>query len=40
MHEIALATYAPWGNSQLVFSVSNAQISTDPDTGNPITGDE
>lgn len=35
---ISLATYAPWGNAQLTFQVSNARITTDASTGNPIAG--
>ena len=33
-----IATYAPWGNSQLAFEVGNSTITVDPTTGNPIEG--
>lgn len=39
MSGLSVANYAPWGNAQLQFSVSNARISIDQATGNPITGE-
>jgi len=34
-----IATYAPWGNAQLAFSVSAAgAMTTDPATGDPMPG--
>jgi hypothetical protein len=35
-----VASYAPWGNAQLVFEVGTSAISEDPETGNPIQGIE
>lgn len=33
---LPVATYAPWGNAELIFTVSGAMVTTDPTTGNPI----
>jgi hypothetical protein len=35
-----IASYAPWGNAELVFEVGTNVISDDPETGNPIQGVE
>lgn len=35
-----VASYAPWGNAQLVFEVGTNTISDDPETGNPVQGTE
>jgi hypothetical protein len=31
----SVATYGPWGNARLIFSVTGALSGTDPETGNP-----
>lgn len=40
MTPLPLATYGPWGNAQLSFTVSSAAISTDPATGNLVAASE
>lgn len=37
---LPVATYAPWGNAQLAFTVSGATVTTDAATGNPIASTE
>lgn len=33
---LPIATFAPWGNAELRFTVSGSSITTDPTTGNPV----
>lgn len=40
MTPLPLATYGPWGNAQLSFTVSSPSISTDPATGNLVAETE
>ena len=35
-----IASYAPWANAQLAFSVGTGSISTDPATGNTVQAPE
>ena len=35
-----IASYAPWGNAQLVFEVGGSTITVDPETGNPVESAE
>lgn len=31
-----IASYAPWGNAELAFTVSGTSVTMDPTTGNPV----
>lgn len=37
---LPVATYAPWGNAELTFTVSGGAVTIDPATGNPIASVE
>lgn len=37
---LPVATYAPWGNAELTFTVSGGSVAVDPATGNPVASVE